>query len=99
MNKKIFSLFTAIIILCSVTLFSGCADSKTFKKSDGTEFTAHAYGWFDRDYAKIEGVEYEICAGNLVWSIFTCETIVGPIIITGVGLYEPVSYTEPKKTN
>ena len=84
-----------LFLMAAVMLLSSCADSKTFKKSDGTEFEAHAYGWIDREYAKIDGVEYEVCAGNIVWSILTCETVVGPIIITGLGLYEPVSYTEP----
>lgn len=89
MKKIICILFSIAILLC------GCADSKTFRKADGTEFTAHAYGWIDRDIQKIEGVEYEVCAGNIVWTALTCETLIGPIIITGWGLYEPVSYTEP----
>ena len=92
--KKIF-IFAAIAAM----VLSSCADSKTFKKADGTEFTAEPYGWFDKDDQKIEGVQYEVCAGNIVWSILTCETVVGPIILTGVGLYEPVSYIEPQTTD
>lgn len=91
MKKIIIFMFATIMLLAS------CADSKTFKKADGTEFTAHPYGWIDRNSTKIEGVEYEVCAGNIVWSILTCETVVGPIFITGWGLYEPVAYNVPKK--
>ena len=50
-----------------------------------------------RQYRHALGVtEYEICAGNIVWSVLTAETIVGPVLLTGLGLYEPVDYIEPK---
>lgn len=86
-----------VIAVVLAALLVSCAESKTFKRSDGTEFKAHPYGWFDRDDYRIDGVEYEVCAGNVVWSIFLSETVVAPILITAVGLYEPVSYTEPQK--
>ena len=85
-----------IFLIASVIFLSGCADSKTFKKADGTEFTAKSYGWIDSEDEKIPGVEYEVCAGNVVWSILLSETVIAPILITGWGLYEPVSYTEPE---
>jgi hypothetical protein len=34
-----------------------------------------------------------------VWSVLTAETIVGPVLFTGLGLYEPVDYIEPKPIN
>ena len=83
------------VAIASIAMIS-CADSKTFKKADGTEFTAQPYGWMDKNDYKIDGVQYEVCAGNVVWSILTAETVVGPILLTGVGLYEPVSYVEPQ---
>lgn len=85
-----------IMAAIAAIVLSSCADSKTFKKADGTEFTAQPYGWMDKDEYKIDGVEYEVCAGNVVWSILTAETVVGPILLTGVGLYEPINYVEPK---
>ena len=86
-----------ILILAAIAamVLSSCANSKTFKKADGTEFTAQPYGWMNNNDYKIDGVQYEVCAGNVVWSILTAETVVGPILLTGVGLYEPVSYIEP----
>jgi hypothetical protein len=87
------------ILMAMAILFASCADSKRFKRADGTEFVASPYGWIDRDTEKIPGVEYEICAGNIVWSVLTCETIVGPVLLTGLGLYEPVDYIEPKPIN
>lgn len=74
----------------------GCADSKTFKKSDGTEFVAKPYGWMDRE-DKIEGVEYDICGGNIVLSVVLGETIIAPVLLTGLELWEPVMYNEPKQ--
>jgi hypothetical protein len=85
-----------VLFLMAITLLiTSCADSKKFKRADGTEFVAHAYGWADRDTYHINGVEYEVCGGNIVWSILTCETIVGPMIFTAFGLYEPVAYKDP----
>ena len=81
--KKLLSMAAIAAIV-----LSSCADSTTVKKADGTEFTAQPYGWMDKDEYKIDGVEYEVCAGNIVWSVLTAETV--------VGLYEPINYVEPK---
>jgi hypothetical protein len=83
-----------IALICGVMLLSSCADSKTFKKADGTEFTANPYGWMTKE-EKIPGVEYELCSGNIVWSCILSETVIAPVLLTGVGLYEPVNYVEP----
>lgn len=77
-----------------VAMLFSCADSKTFKRYDGTEFTAKPYGWMDKEN-RIEGVEYELSAGDLVWSCVLGETVIVPIIMTGLYLWEPVSYEEP----
>lgn len=90
--KKII-MFAAIAAM----LLTGCAEKKTFKRADGTEFTAQPYGWMDKDKA-VEGVEYDLCTANIVWSCILCETIAAPVLLTGLELWEPVSYTEPKIT-
>lgn len=77
-------------------LLTGCAENKTFKRSDGTEFTAQPYGWMTKD-SKIEGVEYELSGANIVLSCVFGETIVVPVLLTGLELWEPVSYNEPRK--
>lgn len=89
--KKIFSVIAIAIVSIVLT---GCADSKTFKKSDGTEFIANPYGWMDKDEA-IDGVNYELCKENLVLSVLFSETIAAPVLLTGLELWEPVSYNEP----
>ena len=91
MKKLIMIMAIAITSIAMI----GCAEKKTFKRSDGTEFTAHPYGWMDKE-KEIEGVEYDICKGNVALSIMFCETVAAPVLLTGLELWEPVSYTEPK---
>lgn len=88
--KKIL-MFAAIAAM----VLSSCADSKTFKKADGTEFTAQPYGWMNKEKS-IEGVEYEVNTGNIICSVLFSETVVVPVLLTGLELWEPVSYVEPK---
>ena len=87
--KKLVSLLTTVIIL------SSCADSKTFEKADGTKFVAQPYGWANYQTRKVDGVKYEVCFGNVAWSVVGLETIIVPLWLTGWELYEPVSFVEP----
>ncbi len=85
------------IILFAVVaaiLLTSCADEKTFRKSDGTEFTAEPYGWMNTS-KKVPGVKYDVNPGNIVWSIVLGETVFAPVLFTGLALWEPVSYEEP----
>lgn len=70
---------------------------KTLKKCDGTSFVASTYGWANEE-KKIDGVEYEINKTNIILSAIFSETIVIPLVLTAVELWEPVSYTEPSVT-
>jgi hypothetical protein len=40
--------------------------------------------------AEAPGVRYEVCWGNVFWSVILCETIVVPVILVGWYLWEPV---------
>lgn len=84
MKNFIFALATACLLMTS------CAESKTFKKTDGTVVTVDPYGWFSPD-DKVDSVHYQLCGENLAISIIGAETIVAPIVLTGTQLYEPVS--------
>lgn len=77
-------------------LMASCAEKKTFKKADGTEFVAEPYGWMNSNEA-IEGVKYELCKENVVVSVLSVETLAVPVLLTGLELYQPVSYVEPNK--
>lgn len=85
-----------LFVLLAIITLSSCADSKVFKKSDGTTFIAEPYGWANADARKIDGVVYECCLGNVVWGLIGVETLVVPVWISGWELFEPVRYEEPK---
>lgn len=93
--KKIL-LVTLLMSICII--FTGCADSKTFKKKDGTEFVAEPYGWAN-SYKKIEGVIYEPVLGDIVWSVVAIQTVIVPVWLTGWEIVQPVMYVEPENTS
>jgi hypothetical protein len=77
-----------LVLVASMTVTS-CADSRAFE-IDGKNEVVQAYGWMN-PAVKNDSINYRVCVGNLVWSIVLSETILAPVIITGIGLYEPVS--------
>lgn len=87
-----------IVLFMMVLAMMSCADSKTFERADGTKFVAEPYGWANYQSNKIDGVVYEVCAGNIFWGVITVETVFIPVWLTGWELYEPVSYVEPNTT-
>ena len=86
--KKLIILIMSALVICS------CAESKKFRKKDGSVFTAEPYGWANYQTNKIEGVKYEINALNVGLSLMFVETIIAPVLITGYDLFEPVYYIE-----
>ena len=52
--RKLAILILTILVLCS------CAESKKFRKQDGTVFEANPYGWANRNAQKVDGVVYDI---------------------------------------
>lgn len=88
-----------IILIMSAFMICSCAESKKFRKQDGSVFTAEPYGWANYQTNKIEGVKYEINAPNMVLSLIFVETIIAPVLITGYDLFEPVCYIESDTTN
>lgn len=85
------------LILLSVFVLLSCAESKTFKKQDGSTFVAEPYGWANYQTKKIDGVKYECCIENVFWSVAGLETLVVPVYLSGWALYEPVEYVETKQ--
>ena len=83
-------------LLCVGLMFCGCSEDKTFKKSDGTEFVAVPYGWMDSD-KKIDGVQYELSTSTIVLSVVFSETLAVPVLLTGLELWQPIAYVEPKE--
>lgn len=86
-----------LMMLAVALMLSSCAEKKTFKKCDGTSFVASPYGWANKQ-KQIDGVDYEINVPNIILSVIFSETIVCPVVLTAVELWEPVNYTEPNTT-
>ena len=85
-----------LFITVGITLMlTSCADEKTFI-INGKETVVEPYGQFDMT-AKNDSVKYKICTGNVVWSILLSETVVAPILITGLELWEPARLVNPVK--
>ena len=89
--KKLMTLF----LIASILLTTSCAHDK--QVTVGTiVITAKPYGWINQESAKKDGVQYQLSAGNIIWSILLCETIVAPVLLTGFALYEPIGSTTCK---
>ena len=86
--KKLIILIMSALVICS------CAESKKFRKKDGSVFTAEPYGWANYETREIKGVKYEMNIHDLVLSTIFAETIITPVLITGYNIFEPVSYIE-----
>ena len=87
-----------IILIMSALMICSCAESKKFRKKNGSVFTAEPYGWANYQTKKIDGVKYEINALNVGLSLMFVETIIAPVLITGYDLFEPVCYIESDTT-
>ena len=87
--------------LVVASLFASCSSEKTFKKKDGSTITAKPYGWASKEN-KVEGVNYELNAPDIVASIIfapsvIAPSVIAPVLLTAYDVWEPVSYTEPSK--
>lgn len=89
--KKI--ILAALVV---ASLFASCSSEKTFKKKDGSTITAKPYGWASKEN-KVEGVNYELNAPDVVVSIIFAPSVITPALLTAYDVWEPVSYTEPSK--
>lgn len=89
--KKI--ILAALVV---ASLFASCSNEKTFRKKDGSTFTVKPYGWLSKE-SKVEGVNYELNAPDIVVSIIFAPSVIAPVLLTAYDVWEPVSYIEPSK--
>jgi len=74
-----------IIALVSILLLSGCANKKEI---NGNMYDT--YGILNTDSKKNPNIQYELVAGNVIWSIVLIETIIVPVYMIGFSIYQPV---------
>jgi len=91
--KKLLAI--SILIAFLGMMSTSCADEKDFI-IDGKEVTIEPYGWFDLE-AKNDSIVYKVNTVNIIWSVLLIETVVGPILITGDQLFEPVRKKKKKE--
>jgi len=102
MKKNYVFLFIVVAMMVS-----SCANSKHIrmpieKQIDGktyvidTTVNVKPYGLFNQEKKKIEGVEYKLVVGNVIWSVILIETIGVPIYFIGWRLFEPVGLESDK---
>ena len=51
------------------TLFTSCAEPKTFIDKNGKEFTAEPFGWANENSRRIDTVVYEVNVGWMSCSV------------------------------
>lgn len=81
-NKRI------LILLMSIALCS-CARSRTLEINGKKEKIA-PYGWMTLN-SKDTCIIYSPSAGSIVLSVIFSETIIAPVFITGLWLFEPMA--------
>lgn len=86
-----------LFLLSLSILFSSCANDGDFELN-GKMRTFKSYGWMCPEL-KNDSIEYSINAPNIVLSIVFCETVVAPILLTGLELKEPVRVKPQYDTN
>ncbi len=83
-----------IVIMMCVCLMSvmGCSDTKEI---DG--ITYDTYGILNQGDEQNSNIEYDWVFGNVVWSVLTFYTIIGPIYFIGFDLFEPIGKKDVNK--
>ena len=79
--KKI--ILAALVV---ASLFASCSSEKTFKKKDGSTITAKPYGWASKEN-KVEGVNYELNAPDVVVSIIFAPSVIAPALLTAYDVW------------
>ena len=80
--KKFISM---ILIFIFCVFMSGCGDVKTING-----VTYDTYGIISYVSDKNPDIKYKVIAGNVIWSVILCETVIAPIYFIGWSIMEPV---------
>lgn len=84
MRHKLLFLFTACLLLC------GCHNSKTING-----VTYDVYGLANMDEKKNPNIEYEISIGSCVAAVLLSETVIVPLYVLAVDLWQPIGIKPP----
>lgn len=93
MKKKL----TTFILICLFCSSCGTSKHLTYKDPNTNirvTKKVEQYGFIDKDSKKIPNVRYKIVWGNVLLAAISIQSIIGPIIVLGWYLYEPVDVPE-----
>ena len=74
-----------IMLLSMCLLLAGCNNTKTING-----VTYDVYGLANMDDKKNPNIEYEISTGSVITAVIFSETVIIPLYIVGVDLWQPV---------
>jgi hypothetical protein len=78
-----------IILLIMLITLASCGDSQVIQgKNCGT------YGFFESKPRQCVQYDYRVVPGNIVWSIVLSASIVPPLLILGLDMWEPVPQSQ-----
>ena len=78
-------MYKVFILLSMCLLLAGCNNTKTING-----VTYDVYGLANMDDKKNPNIEYEISTGSVITAVIFSETVVIPLYILGVDLWQPV---------
>jgi predicted small secreted protein len=73
------------MLLSMCLLLAGCNNTKTING-----VTYDVYGLANMDDKKNPNIEYEISTGSVITAVIFSETVIIPLYIVGVDLWQPV---------
>ncbi|MBT4376269.1 hypothetical protein HOD29_02740 [archaeon] len=62
------------------------------------EIVAEPWGLFNKDEKYLEGIEYKVSVGNVIWGAILVGTVGVPIYLGGWKIMEPVGLAKEKPT-
>ena len=78
--------FIATLVLVAFAfLVVGCGQPKTI---DGV--TYDTYGFINADTKKNPKIRYEVCTGNVIWSVLLAGGLIAPVYFIGFSLFNPI---------
>lgn len=79
------AVWVVVAAIATACFMGGCADNFTVNGK-----TYKSYGLINEDERRDSGIEYELCLGNLVWTVILFETVIAPVYFLGFSIMEPV---------
>jgi hypothetical protein len=81
---------TVASVVIAALMLAGCGHPLDVTQPDGSTKTYPTYGFINQNSQKSEKMCYEASFGNIVWSVFTIETVILPVYFIGWSIFNPI---------